>query len=740
MTDLSAPEHRASATLPISGAGVRVAFIVTICLSAFLLFLIQPMFAKMALPLLGGAPNVWTTAMLFFQVVLLAGYAYAHWLGTRAGVRTQVLTHLTITLLASLCLPIAVASGWTPPQEGGATLWLLGLFAVSLGAPFFAVSANAPLLQKWYAATGNADSVDPYFLYAASNIGSFGALIAYPFVLEPMFGAAGQSGTWSIGYYVLIAALVFCGWLAIRGTAADSTPVETADSTVATAKPTWRETGIWIGLAFIPSSLMLSITAKIATDIGSFPLIWTVTLALYLLSYVFAFSQRLRPSPSVIRLLNVPLVITGLSIALASGHGLGNGALIMLCALLFTVALACHSTLAERRPAEAHLTRFYLAMSVGGALGGLFNSIIAPQIFNDVYEYPLILTLALLAAPGATYALRDDLKNAWPVSLVIAGSAIAVALMIDAQSIPLIAQYVPIALLAVFAVIWFRFPVRQTIMAFTLVAVSLGCKVMLEDAIKHRSFFGVYKIKDWTDQGFRTLSHGTTIHGSQLFEGDVLKPRSYYHARSPMGLVAQARAKDVRVAVVGLGTGSLACFHPNQVDWTFYEIDPLVDQIARNPDYFTFMRDCAGPKPTVIGDARLRMMEAEKAAFELIILDAFSSDAIPVHLLTAEAMEMYREKLTDDGLLLVHISNRHYDLAGPIAKVAEAVDMPIRKYFFDATEEDIEAGDFASIAVLMAKKEAAFGEFLNDGRWESVEPTTSRLWTDDYADILSARK
>lgn len=738
MTDLTNPEQSHAGSLPFSAGAVKVSFIGTICLSALLLFLIQPMFSKMALPLLGGAPNVWTTAMLFFQTVLLAGYAYAHWLGTKTSIPTQIFVHLTVTILASLCLPIGIASGWTPPTEGDATVWLLMLFAVSLGAPFFALSANAPLLQKWYAATGGKDSDDPYFLYAASNIGSFGALMAYPFLLEPMFGASAQSQTWTYGYFVLSVGLILCGWIASRGNEAKAVSRDVATNEA--AKPSAKELAIWIGLAFLPSSMMLSITAKISTDVGSFPLIWTVTLALYLLSYVFAFSDRLRPSAKLMRMVNVPLVIAGLAFALTNTVWLGDAMLVMLCALLFSVALTCHSALADRRPSEAHLTRFYLAMSVGGALGGLFNSIIAPLVFNDVYEYPIVLALVLLAAPGARFVVREDLKAALPVAGMLTLLIAVVATLISLEIAPDMAVFMPIIWFGAFCLGWFQHPLRQAILAVTLVGAALLSQIITDDVIKQRSFFGVYKVWTPNDADIRRIAHGTTVHGSQKLSGDVLKPLSYYHSSTPLGQVTEARAKNASVAVVGLGAGSLACYHPGSVDWTFYEIDPLVDRIARDPNQFTFMSECAGDAPTLLGDARLRMTEANAGEFDLIVLDAFSSDAVPVHLITVEAMQMYRGKLADDGVMAIHISNRHFELAAPIAKVAQTVDMPIKLQRFKPSKEEFTDGAFPSHVLLLAKTEAAFGALAEDARWAEIDPSPNRVWTDDYANVLSASK
>jgi len=711
MTDLTNPSRTNPRAMPMSDTAIKAAFILTICLSALLLFLIQPMFSKMALPLLGGAPNVWTTAMLFFQTVLLAGYAYAHWLGTKTAIGTQIVVHLTVTLAASLSLPIAIASGWTPPTTGDATIWLLGLFAVSLGAPFFALAANAPLLQKWYAASGGKDAEDPYFLYAASNIGSFGALMAYPFLLEPMFGANAQSQAWTYGYFALAIGLILCGWVASRGVV--SATAQQTDQPEPVAKPNYREIGIWIGLAFLPSSLMLSITAKISTDIGSFPLIWTVTLALYLLSYVFAFSEKLRPSAKIMRIVNVPLVILSLAIAIAHAEALGNIMLGILCVLLFSVALTCHAALADRRPAEVHLTRFYLAMSVGGALGGLFNSIIAPLVFNDVYEYPIVLALALLAAPGARFALREDFKAALPVAGLIVAIVALVTVLIAFEVAPYIAALLPIIWFVGFAFAWFAHPVRQAILAVTLVAASLLAQIVTDD---------------------------TTVHGSQRLSGDVLKPLSYYHPKTPLGQVTEARAKGGRVAVVGLGAGSLACYHRGAVDWTFYEIDPLVDRIARDPSKFTFMSECAGDAPTLLGDARLRMQEKSTGSFDLIVLDAFSSDAVPVHLLTVEAMQMYRDKLADGGVMAIHISNRYFDLASPIAKVTATVGFSLKLQKFQPTPEEFKDGAFPSHVLMLAKSESAFGALAQDERWKSVEPSSDRVWTDDYANVLGALK
>lgn len=739
-------------------AGLAPVFTVTAFLSALLLFALQPMFAKMVLPVLGGSPSVWAVALCFFQAALLAGYCYAHLLIAWLPVRWTGLVHLAVSAAAALALPVALPAAWGEPPVGEPYVWQIGLFAVAIGAPFVAVAANAPLLQSWFAASGHRDARDPYFLYAASNLGSLVALLAYPFVLEPWLGLSVLSRAWTIGYAVLVlsvaAAFAMVARRAVPPQPPLSTPAGVPDAAPPDLAPTWSRRAGWVGLAFVPSALLTAFTTHVATDVASAPLLWVLPLSLYLLTFVLVF----RPWPMAIKpaLLQAHLATIVAALLVLSQTRLESWFLASAAgvAAFFTSALVAHRQLYDTRPAAAHLTEFYLLMALGGALGGLAAGLLAPKVFSEVFEYPLLIALSAACRPGALRPRTDWSREILVVWLIVAGGVLAVYWIPWAVS----AGYLPsgdwgatplvAALLASVAVLAIRHPTRQlaAVLMMVLAVVWLPSSVRRGDAT--RSFFGVYRVMTSDDGNYNILIHGTTLHGAQRIRDadghpvSDISPATYYHSGSPMAQSVvitreqlDAAGRKGRYGVVGLGTGSLGCHAAEGEHWRFFEIDPAVIAIASNPQQFSFLSNCQPNPDIVIGDARLMLAKEADKSFDLIIVDAFSSDAIPVHLMTAEALKLYMAKLTDNGVALLHISNRYLDLEA----VLEATTPVVPGLHGIIVSDDVSDGGYAattSTVALFAKSEAALEPFrAMDGLIE-LRPPRLRPWTDDASDIL----
>ncbi len=903
------------------GLTLIATFTVTTLLSAVLLFSLQPMFAKMVLPSLGGSASVWAVALCFFQGALLAGYCYAHALNRFVAVRLAGFIHLGVMAVACLSLPIAIPRGWEQVPIGDPYLWQLGLFAVAIGVPFFAVAANAPLLQSWFARTGHPDGRDPYFLYGASNLGSLLALLAYPLLLEPAFGLKVLSWQWAVGFVLLAVAIALCfglvwycsgrfsvemaaDWRATSGRVAErSRPTERAGDAPIAAIPTWTSRLGWIGLAFVPSALLTAYTTHVATDVASAPLIWVVPLALYLLTFVLVFrAQPLVFVPCLLAvcaggffvfkqfttaMIGVPenaiglLIVIVIGVAAAVGyriypamirsalvdmsdrrplatcmvavgaavmafvvgkmlaHQLGGddvqfpawiatvigilaalggatwfhqknnslshspmdwlklfhvisvvavlialtmsptrwinfhlSVLIGVCAFVFS-GLVAHRTLYDSRPAADYLTEFYLCMSLGGVLGGLFAALLAPQLFAEVIEYPILLVLTMLCRPLALKAVLGNREESRAVLVFAAVGCVAlVALRLldvgtwmegievanpdpSAQAslvrTLLLLGPAPVmaAVFAAFALVLTRMPLRQSI-AVAIVGISVA---ILPSAIgrgeAERSYFGVYRVANSEDGRYRILLHGSTIHGAQRIYDDNgapvhdPTPATYFHPASPMAKaisLVRERLTETgvtgRYGVVGLGTGSLACYAKPNEQWRFFEIDGVVAQIAKDPNKFSFLSSCRPQAEIVLGDARLTLASDRPGSFDLLIIDAFSSDAIPIHLLTAEAIELYLDKLARDGVLVLHISNRYLDLKSVLASTVAQVGGLKALSIVDQRNRRSLAASSSSV-VVVSNSERALAPFRKLATARPLTGAAMRAWTDDYSDILT---
>src|SRR5919106_1164912 len=727
-----------SGTLPI------VAFSTTMLISAALLFMVQPMFAKMILPLLGGTPAVWNTSMLFFQTILLVGYAYAHYSIKRLGVRRQVVLHLALVGASLAFLPVALPDGWRPQGESPA-IWLLALLTVAIGLPFFVVSTTSPTLQRWFASLGHRSADDPSFLYAASNVGSLVALLSYPLVAEPMLRLTDQAVLWSVGYASFALLTLGAAVITWRSSSKSAPPRVEAVEDPAVDRPALTRRLRWVGLAFVPSSLMLAVTTYFTTDIAPIPLLWVIPLGLYLATFILVFSKRTEHvGRASTRAFPFAVVVLTLTMVLNASRPLWLVIAVHLSAF-FLIALACHGRLAADRPGTNYLTQFYLCLAIGGALGGLFNAILAPAIFDSLIEYPIVLICACLLVPrNGSRIARPGLRDV-TIPLLVAAVALLAAVLEQAGWAGERSADAARIIVALAALICFAAASRPLRLGGCISALFLAnaVPVLGNQAIlfADRSFFGVSSVVDVPGNSRHTFNHGSTIHGFQMMDAALrLRPVGYYDESGPLRAVfAPGPAVDDDVAVIGLGNGTMACYAKPGQSWTFYELDPTVVRVARDERLFTYLRDCPGSYDVVVGDGRLNLQLAPAGRFSLIAIDAFSSDAIPMHLLTTEAMDVYKDKLSPDGVLLFHISNRYLDLRGVLSRLASQSGLVA--YVGD----DRDRGDghrtqyrSPSVWVAMAQRDATLDGLRIDSLWEPLVPhEDAPLWTDDYSNILS---
>ncbi len=717
-------------------------FLATIVTGSFLLFLTQPMVARMALPRIGGAPAVWNSAMLVYQALLLGGYYYAHKLSALAP-RRQAGVHFVMLAIAALWLPIGLRA-IAPPTDIAPALWVPWFLLSSIGPLFFIVSAQAPLMQRWYALESARG--DPYPLYAASNLGSFAGLLAYPLAVEPLLTLDEQSRLWTGGYALLVLLVIGCA-LTTPAHAVEAKPERVSPA------PTRRRIAHWIALAAVPSGLMLSTTTHLTTDIVAMPLIWVVPLGLYLLSFAIAFARGRGATIFITQLAPLIILIAG-GLTFADGTNNPFVAATLGLSLLFFVAVTLHGEMYRLRPGPDRLTGFYLAMSVGGLLGGTFCAILAPSLFDWTYEHPLLVVAAAFLLPQRNYLPQVTRFWAAPgraprIGAAVAGAALVLSLVGDkyvsgvSAPVSVIASGA-IALLALFSL------GRPLLFAACLAALmmSYGGWTTLKgsfDGFRTRSYFGIYSVGRDVRRNALSLTHGSTLHGLQnLAPGRRLEPTTYYVRDSGVG-VAMAAAPTLygpgaRIGVVGLGTGTLACYAQPGQDWRFFEIDPGMVRLARDSGTFTFLSQCAPQARMVVGDARLTLAAQPPAGLDILAIDAFSSDAVPMHLLTREAFAVYGRALQPKGLLLVHISNRYLDLEPVVAMAARAGGWHalMRAY---APDKDGRDNATPSVWVALSRDEATLNAMIDTGKvmavWaEPRAPVGFAGWTDDHASIL----
>lgn len=665
------------------GVAGLLLFVLSVVLSAALLFAVEPMFTRMVLPRFGGSASVWSVAIVFFQGTLLVGYAYAHLLTRHLPARFVALTHVAVLAAGLAFLPPQPLFGQTDGSDE--IVRLLIVFALSIGAPFAALSANAPLLQSCFARSGLPGAINPYPLYAASNAGSLGALLAYPLLVEPLLTLREQAIAWGAAYGLLLFLMLLVGVAMLRA----PEPVE--PTAIAGRRSPPGEMARWIGLALVPSAALVAVTAHLSTDIAAAPFLWVAPLALYLFTFIIAFgasgSGWLRP----LGLLLVPVL---LALAVLLTFEIRTRPLldvVVHLGVFFLLSLYCHGRLAEVRPEPARLTSFYLSMSLGGVIGGVLAAIVAPNLFTFVAEYPIVLALGALCLPRYGLPLATAL----------------VALLAFGRLAPL--------------------DVRER--------------------ATFRSFYGVHTIETTADGRFRTLRHGVEVHGAQRLTDDSGRPvrgaplpLTYYYEDSPISeAIDAARAKvgrDIRLGVVGLGTGSIACLAEQTDRVHFYEIDPQVIHIARQSGKFGFLAACTPRAEIIPGDARLSLA-ARGETYDILILDAFSSDSIPVHLLTREALAGYMDRLTPDGLLVLHISNNHLRLQEVVAATAASLGLSVRLHDEDQPINAPEMTIQPTVAAI-ARKRDDFGPLNANDEWVAPTGPLPRAWTDDYANPLGA--
>lgn len=725
-----------------------VAFGATLFLSAILLFSVQPLVGKLLLPLLGGAPAVWNTVMVFFQAMLLAGYAYAHFSFRKLGPRFQPGVHAVLLLIAAFQIPFVLRGTNPDLQTNHPALWALLALTTSLGIPVFVLASTAPLLQKWFATSTHRSARDPYFLYAASNLGSFGALFAYPLVVEPFLRLNQQISIWTVGYWLLALCIAGCG-LYVRLSGSAGNVAETTDfKAVHSSLPrttVWK----WIGLSFVPSSLMLGVTNYITTDVASIPLLWILPLALYLFTFVIAFGDKAKAAEGISsRAIPILCLAVVFPILVQATEPVAILVLLHL-AFFFFAALQCHLKLARSRPSTEHLTTFYLYMSLGGVLGGIFNALVAPVIFKSILEYPLAILAATLI--GFPERLPNKPRVALPPvyggALVILTVAVASAAGSFAAGESILANNVFTGLLLLACYFFIRRPIRYTLaIATLLISAGLFRQARAHIIERDRNFFGVLRVADDSDKPLRRLFHGTTIHGVQFTNpARRCEPLSYYHTEGPVAEIARLfQASDLprNVGLIGLGAGAMICYAQTNENWTLYEIDPAVVRIARDTNFFTYLSDCArAPFTMEVGDARLRLHGAAEGTFGLLYLDAFSSDVIPMHLLTKEAVALYRRKLAPGGILAFHLSSRHFELEPLIANLGRAANL----YCFASVRGELspkamsEGGLESNWAILIP--ESKVRSVVAAGTWQRVAPRDNApLWTDDFSSLLPVLK
>lgn len=722
-------------------AAGRALFVVTILTGSFLLFLVQPMVARMALPRLGGAPAVWNSAMLVYQALLLGGYAYAHGLG-RLSPRWQAGVHVGVLLLGALWLPIGLFAA-QPPADASPVIWVPWLLLGSIGPLFFAVSAQAPLIQRWFGlASGGRD---PYALYAASNLGSFAGLIAYPLLVEPGLALHNQSWLWTVGYLALIALVILCALKLPQAAAAVTRAVSTP--------PSFGRVLHWIALALVPSGLMLATSTYITTDVVAMPLIWVLPLGLYLLSFTVAFAENRAAADLLTRVAPITILLFG-GVMVGGSNAWPWFNLLIALLLLFMASVALHTALYRIRPEPDRLTGFYLAMSAGGALGGVFAALVAPLVFDWTYEYPLLILAAGALVPQQY--LTEMFRSVWTGP----GRFIALACIVIAMAGLAMLNFAgPAALvgggrqdllfLALAAIGLTALGARDAYLVVLASALMLfggyrALKLSADPDARTRSYFGVYTVRDFP--GLRELDHGTTVHGIQLTGSPERErtPTTYYSRGSGVGqamaLAPQLYGAGARIGVVGLGTGTLACYARPGQDWRFYEIDPTVIGIARDSGRFTYFGRCTPDARIRLGDARISLRSEAPGSLDLLALDAFSSDAVPMHLMTREAFATYARALSPRGLLLVHISNRFLDLEPVVAATARADGWHAAQ--LDHAPSLLEERASSSLWIALSRDPAVLASLTaGDPDWKPLRPRPGFApWTDDYSTILPLLK
>jgi hypothetical protein len=730
-------------------------FAAAIFLSSALLFWLEPLFGKMVLPLVGGAPPAWNACILFYQTALVLGYAWAH-AADRIGGRRHMLAHLGLSVAALFVLPFSVPDRLLPPSADHPLTWMFGVLAVGVGLPFTLVASNGPLLQRAFSRSGARHASDPYFLYAAGNLGSAAALLAYPALFEPFMTLGEQRRAWRAAYLVMVALLAGCAAILWRRTS----PVRPESSTQQRLREpiAWQRRVLWTALAAIPSSLMLGVTTYISSEVAAVPLIWILPLAIYLGPLVVAFAATDRLSRAISAVFAgeitartaassaATLLALGVAYFLARAL-IGNGsAIIVVHLLVFAIAaLVCHVRLAAERPSASRLTEYYLVTAIGGAVGGLFNTLIGPLLFTSVLEYPLALAAVLMVLPPRIRPGKDATRFTWlDLALPAVVGAVALAVPMALRAWPIEISFSPRLLLAVPAAACLLFsgrPLRFGAgLAFVVLASASYPSEIGAIEFQDRDFYGVHRVLRDERHGFRWLTNGVTVHGGErIGRGKTAVPLTYYTPVGPAGEVFASiisRKPGAVVGVMGLGTGALASYATPGQRWTFFEIDPAVTAIARDPRYFTFLEHSRVRYRLVPSDARLALAR-DTSRFDALVLDVFTSDAIPTHLLTRQALALFQARLRPHGIILMHISNRFFDLGPVVGSLARDAGL-VALHRVDEEPDDMEiTGKFASHWAVLARTPGDVASLAAMPDWVPLAAdSTARVWTDDYSSVL----
>ncbi|PKL42332.1 MAG: hypothetical protein CVV41_14420 [Candidatus Riflebacteria bacterium HGW-Riflebacteria-1] len=753
-----------------------VLYSATVFLSAFLIFLVQPMIGKMILPLVGGAPAAWNSCLFFFQALMLAGYGYAHFSLRRLGLYRQALTHLLLMVGALILLPISFDRAATVPEDP--SLWLIVRLFKSAGLPFFVLTALSPLLQFWFSRTGHQKADNPYFLFAASNLGSFAALLLYPTLVEPSFDLAVQAKIWSGGFALLIVMLVACR-LTVKSETADTAEIESTDQA-----PSYETMLKWLVAALFPSALLLAATQFITADISPVPLLWIIPLAIYLLTYVMAFSTW-NLAPAHIKKLFFAAVMVFPVAYYKLNTNLWVAAPLHL-AILFTISLYCHTYLARNRPSVRHLTLFYANISLGGAVGSLLISFIAPLLFTSSAEYPILIILSCYLTRHFTLAEAADKTEERPdeslVLTVIMGTyAAAMFAAIESIGFAKFLQHnahniginpeigflrttvlfliekqnscktLAMILVTILPLLTLRKLPRINLAMFTMVCLVLTTIWQTGNApiklCSMRNFFGIKDVRLSIEDQMVSLIYGSTVHGRQSLNLEsMFDPLDYYHRNGPVGSAFRqlfSHKPDLKAGILGLGIGSLLAYSKPGNEFTFYEIDPQVIKIANNTDYFSYLATFKGRSRIVCGDGRRMIEKSQEAYYDMIFLDAFSSDSIPVHLMTLEAMRMYFSRLKPDGVIVINIANRYLDLKPMLAALANQLSL-YGLYSLDRVFDQNDPGNFGRSVTeyvvltesLQVATELKKCEYID---WQNLRNNIAagKVWTDSYSSLYS---
>ncbi len=732
-----------------------ILYAVTIFLSAFLLFQVQPLIAKMILPWFGGSAAVWSAAMLFFQIVLLAGYAYAHIVIRYLRAKSQLAVHAALLIGGCALLPILPSPRWQPSEAGDPTLRILTLLTVTIGLPYFLLASTSPLLQAWYSRRTGGGM--PYRLFALSNFGSMLALVSFPFLVEPRLTSHQQAYTWS-GLFVLFAAL--CGFAAWRSSnsSAKSAFTERAGSGIAeetTAdRPSFAQLLLWVALAACASTLLVSATTHLTQNVAPIPLLWVVPLGLYLLTFILAFeSDRIYQRWIFLPMLAPALGAMAYMIWAVSGNLEIKWLIPGLSAGLFFCCMMCHGELARRKPAPQFLTLFYLMVSLGGAIGGVFVALIAPRVFHSYLELQIGLVVCAILAAIVVWNVTISKPGGWALRVGIVMAAVVLArprifhLDLDLNAFAIVCAMLGLILLWCVTIPRLgQWPLRVTLVIGAGVLAGYLARREQEETggyrLTVRNFYGVLRVKDEVSTGNpteRVLLHGTIKHGSQVLDDKLrYQPISYYGPDSGVGRAIRALQEQgpIRVGVIGLGAGVLCAWGRAGDVYRVYDINPLVERIAQTE--FSYYPHLAADKRILLGDARLTLERQENQNFDLIAVDAFSSDAIPIHLLTREALAVYFRQLKPAGILALHVSNRYLDLVPVCARGAEEFHKKATVIFND-DESDFQTG---STWVLLTSDAGWFHSrsFASADFTPAVARTSFRTWTDNYSNVFQILK